>query len=190
MTALSRLDLVTTWGVIRVQSERGRLTRCILPVRPVARHADLRIVRGTLWGRTPQDRRVLLQARKFLQAALWGRSPPVRPALKLAISTPFTRRVLAALRRVPRGTTRTYGALARRVGAPRAARAVGTACGANPLPLFIPCHRVVAAGGRLGGFSAGVAWKRFLLAQECAASAPWKKRPHPFPKVGKQSIRA
>ena len=77
-------------------------------------------------------------------------------------------RVLAALRRIPRGETITYGELAHRMGASHAARAVGSACGANPLPLFIPCHRVVAANGKLGGFSAGLGWKRFLLAKERA----------------------
>jgi O-6-methylguanine DNA methyltransferase len=77
-------------------------------------------------------------------------------------------RVLAELQTIPRGTTVTYGELARRVDVPRAARAVGTACSANPLPLFVPCHRVVAAHGALGGFSAGLAWKKFLLAKERA----------------------
>jgi O-6-methylguanine DNA methyltransferase len=77
-------------------------------------------------------------------------------------------RVLAALQAIPRGATQTYGAIAGQLGTPRAARAVGAACGANPLPLFIPCHRVVAAHGALGGFSAGRAWKKFLLAKEPA----------------------
>lgn len=80
----------------------------------------------------------------------------------------FRRAVWRALRALPRGRTATYGELARRAGNPRAARAAGTACGANPLPLFVPCHRAVAAGGRLGGFSSGLAWKRLLLSGEGA----------------------
>ncbi|WP_290737044.1 methylated-DNA--[protein]-cysteine S-methyltransferase [Amaricoccus sp.] len=81
---------------------------------------------------------------------------------------PFERRVYAALRRVPRGVTTTYGALAEAVGAPGAAREVGVAMGRNPWPIVVPCHRVLAAEGRLGGFSApgGAETKRRLLALE------------------------
>jgi len=78
---------------------------------------------------------------------------------------PFTRRCLEVLKEIPRGEVRTYGWLAERVGAPRAFRAVGRALASNPLPLFYPCHRVVAKEG-LGGFSAGLVWKRRLLAWE------------------------
>ena len=74
----------------------------------------------------------------------------------------------AALLRIPYGETRTYGDLARRLGREGAARAIGTASGANPLPLLIPCHRVVAADG-LGGYSGGPALKRRLLTLEGVA---------------------
>ncbi|PMR79700.1 methylated-DNA--[protein]-cysteine S-methyltransferase [Halomonas urumqiensis] len=77
----------------------------------------------------------------------------------------FQREVWAALLRIPYGQTRTYGELARRLGRDGAARAIGTANGANPLPLLIPCHRVVAADG-LGGYSGGPQLKRKLLALE------------------------
>lgn len=72
------------------------------------------------------------------------------------------------LRRVPRGSTVTYGELAARVGAPKAAQAVGAAMARNPWPIVVPCHRVLAAGGRLGGFSApgGARTKRRLLRME------------------------
>jgi methylated-DNA-[protein]-cysteine S-methyltransferase len=88
--------------------------------------------------------------------------------LDLGRATDFERRVYAALRAVPRGRTCTYGDLASAAGEPRAARAVGRAVGANPLPVLIPCHRVLAAGGRPGGFSApgGLATKARLLALE------------------------
>jgi len=81
---------------------------------------------------------------------------------------PFARRVYEALRQVPPGATCTYGELAAALGTPGAARAVGGAVGRNPFLVVVPCHRVVAAGGRLGGFSApgGVATKRALLAAE------------------------
>jgi methylated-DNA-[protein]-cysteine S-methyltransferase len=80
--------------------------------------------------------------------------------------TAFQRSVWAALRTIPAGSTWSYAALARAVGRPRAYRAVAQANGANPIPLVIPCHRVIAADGGLGGFSAGLHRKRFLLAHE------------------------
>jgi methylated-DNA-[protein]-cysteine S-methyltransferase len=80
----------------------------------------------------------------------------------------FERAVWTAMCRIPHGKTKTYGELAEAAGAPGAARAVGTACGRNPIPIVIPCHRVTAAGGRLGGYSGlgGLETKRFLLALE------------------------
>jgi methylated-DNA-[protein]-cysteine S-methyltransferase len=79
--------------------------------------------------------------------------------------TPFQRRVYEAAREIPPGETRSYGELARRVGVPGGARAVGHALGRNPFVLVVPCHRVLAANGGLGGFSAhgGVRTKRMLL---------------------------
>ncbi len=83
--------------------------------------------------------------------------------------TAFQRRVWAALRRIPPGATASYAEIARRVGAPKATRAVAGACGANKLAVLIPCHRVVRAGGGLSGYRWGVAVKRSLLRREGAA---------------------
>jgi O-6-methylguanine DNA methyltransferase len=80
---------------------------------------------------------------------------------------PFHQRIWKRLRQIPWGTALTYADLARAVDSPRAFRAVGQACGANPLPLIVPCHRVLAEDG-LGGFSAGLAWKKQLLELEAA----------------------
>ena len=80
--------------------------------------------------------------------------------------TEFQRRVLRRLARVRAGEVVTYGELAGLAGHAGAARAVGRALGANPLPIFIPCHRVVAAGRRPGGFGAGLRWKKALLRHE------------------------
>lgn len=77
----------------------------------------------------------------------------------------FELRVWNALRAIPWGCTRTYGEIARSLGDPGAARAVGRANGCNPLPILVPCHRVVSSTG-LGGFSAGLDWKQRLLALE------------------------
>lgn len=89
-------------------------------------------------------------------------------ALDLAGIGAFHVQIYAAARQVGWGQTSTYGALARQVGAPGAARAVGQAMGHNPVPLIIPCHRVLAAGGKVGGFSAfgGAIAKQRLLALE------------------------
>jgi methylated-DNA-[protein]-cysteine S-methyltransferase len=88
--------------------------------------------------------------------------------LDMDLVPPFHRRVYEAARRIPRGATMTYGALAARIGAAGSARAVGQALARNPFAIIVPCHRVVAAGGRIGGFSAngGVLTKIRLLAIE------------------------
>ncbi|MDA8347521.1 MAG: methylated-DNA--[protein]-cysteine S-methyltransferase [Pseudomonadota bacterium] len=85
--------------------------------------------------------------------------------------TPFQLRVWEALCAIPYGETLSYGDLARRVGNPRASRAVGLANGANPLPIVVPCHRVIGANGALTGFGGGVPIKRALLALEGALPA-------------------
>ncbi|MFN2331521.1 MAG: methylated-DNA--[protein]-cysteine S-methyltransferase [Halomonas sp.] len=111
-----------------------------------------------------RDDKALIDAREQVLAYLDGRrrsfSLPLAPG-----GSDFQRQVWAALLRIPWGKTRTYGELARRLGREGAARAVGAANGANPLPLLIPCHRVVAVGG-LGGYSGGLALKRRLLELE------------------------
>lgn len=80
--------------------------------------------------------------------------------------TGFQRRVWEALTEIPRGETRTYGEIAAHLGSPGAARAVGRACATNPLPVVVPCHRVVPAAGGFGGYRGGVEIKRRLLAEE------------------------
>jgi methylated-DNA-[protein]-cysteine S-methyltransferase len=88
----------------------------------------------------------------------------------LSTVTPFTRSVLEATARVPRGGWSTYSGIAATIGRPSAARAVGNALGDNPIPIVIPCHRVLAAGGRIGGYASGLPdglqIKRTLLALE------------------------
>ena len=107
------------------------------------------------------NREVVVQIREYLEGKRDGFTLP----LDLR-GTPFQRAVWEALRAVPYGETRTYGELARAAGHPSAVRAVGAANGANPVPLVVPCHRVVASGGRLGGYGGGLGLKRRLLALE------------------------
>ncbi|WP_297451307.1 methylated-DNA--[protein]-cysteine S-methyltransferase [Ferrovum sp.] len=92
-----------------------------------------------------------------------ARRPPIPVR---AQGTAFQRAVWDALGTIPAGQWRTYGDIALQIGRPRAVRAVGSACGANPLPFLIPCHRVVASGGRWGGFGLGLGVKEVLLFRE------------------------
>ncbi|MEE9285591.1 MAG: methylated-DNA--[protein]-cysteine S-methyltransferase [Dehalococcoidia bacterium] len=113
-------------------------------------------------------------------AADLGQLPPIIRALaegqraspEAAIDwdglSPFRQAVLEETLRIPAGETRSYGWLARRVGRPRAARAVGRVMATNPLPLVIPCHRVVASDGSLGGYGGGLPLKEALLRAEGA----------------------
>lgn len=86
--------------------------------------------------------------------------------LDLSRGTVFQRKVWETARLIPYGETRSYGWVAERAGRPRAARAVGQAMGRNPLAIIVPCHRVVASGGKLGGFGGGLEMKRRLLCLE------------------------
>jgi methylated-DNA-[protein]-cysteine S-methyltransferase len=86
--------------------------------------------------------------------------------------TVFQRSVWRQLQQIPYGETISYRELARRVGNPKASRAVGSANGANPLPIVIPCHRVIASDGTLGGFGGGLPTKQTLLALELHTSVP------------------
>ena len=101
-----------------------------------------------------------------VQAILRGVLPEQLPPLALNGHTAFRRKVWGEMQRIPLGRTVSYADLASRIGQPNAARAVGGACGANPIPLIIPCHRVLAARQKLGGFSGGLEWKRKLLTIE------------------------
>ena len=84
--------------------------------------------------------------------------------------TEFQRKVWEALQLIPYGRTRTYADIALAIGAPKATRAVGGANHVNPVPIIVPCHRVVAANGKLGGFACGLDYKRLLLDVEQMAA--------------------
>lgn len=110
---------------------------------------------------------VLAEAAAWLDAYVEGQGPSPRSLPLAPQGTPFRRRVWQELCRIPYGETLSYAELAVRVGS--SPRAVGGAVGHNPIALIIPCHRVVAADGSLGGYAGGEARKRFLLAHEGAA---------------------
>ena len=100
-----------------------------------------------------------------LKKILAGRAPKEFPPLDL-VGTDFQKSVWNALRKISLGKTKSYGEIAAAIGRPKAVRAVGGACGANPVPVLVPCHRVLAANKKLGGFSGGLDWKRSLLKRE------------------------
>ena len=149
---MARLSFDTPFGPMALEGESA-LTRLWLP--------------GTLPdldGRG-EETPLLRAAREALLAYFAGERRdfdlPLAPA-----GTDFQRAVWETLRAIPYGQTRTYGEIAAAVGRPRAVRAVGQANHVNPLPIFIPCHRVVGKGGALTGYAGGLDLKRALLALE------------------------
>lgn len=139
------------------------------PFGPLTLFEDAGALVALDWGKAPAPEETPLLAEAAVRLALYfqGRlrdfDLPLAPA-----GSAFDQRVWDLMRAIPFGAVRTYGALAR--DAATSARAVGRACGMNPLPIIVPCHRVVGAGGRLTGYSggAGIETKRALLALEGA----------------------
>lgn len=124
-----------------------------------ARFADAGIAGGDA-----ATRDLLAQVLRFLEAPQRGLDLPLDPR-----GTDFQQRVWQALRGIPVGETAGYAEIARRIGAPKAIRAVAQACGANPIAVAIPCHRVVRSDGALSGYRWGVARKQALLEKEARA---------------------
>ena len=125
--------------------------------------------RARLATRAPEvwrDDRALQSVRAELESYFAGMRQRFSIPTDLRAVTPFVARVLRAARRVPFGRLTSYGAIADRLGARGASRAVGNALGSNPIPIVIPCHRVVRGTGSLGGYTGGVGRKRSLLQLE------------------------
>ncbi|MGO9596836.1 MAG: methylated-DNA--[protein]-cysteine S-methyltransferase [Isosphaeraceae bacterium] len=117
-----------------------------------------------------QDDTVFREICRQLEAYFDGVSSGFHLALDLA-GTAFQRRVWHELCKIPYGSAISYAELARRIGQPTASRAVGSANGQNPIAIIVPCHRVIASGGGLGGYGGGLERKRWLLEHEAAALA-------------------
>jgi len=155
----------TSWGDVHVVASATGVVAVSVPG-AAAKPFFARVRRkwpGVLFlaGTTP----ALDAADKFIRGYLAGAERrPSRVPFHIRV-TPFQFRVLEVISAIPWGKTMTYGDVAAKLGMPNAARAVGGACAANPIPLLLPCHRVVGAGG-LGGFAGGLAMKRRLLALE------------------------
>jgi methylated-DNA-[protein]-cysteine S-methyltransferase len=161
MLRLAQTILASPLGEIRLIANAGALAGVYF----AAQHAPAPLEAGTD-GHHP----VLVQAARELDEYFRG--------LRQAFSTPlamrgttFQRAVWQALTAIPYGERRSYAQIAAATGQPRACRAVGAANARNPLPVFVPCHRVVGADGSLTGYAGGVALKRWLLAHEQAVLA-------------------
>lgn len=162
----------TALGPVGAVAEAGRVVRLILP------HGRVRQMLAALAGLYPRARRdpdTFGHLRDLTRAYFGGRKVDFAdiPCI-LPPKNTFTGRVLRACRKVPYGRTVSYSALAARVGNARAARAVASAMARNPIPLVVPCHRVIRADRSLGGFSAegGVDLKRRMLQLEGIQIAP------------------
>ena len=101
-----------------------------------------------------------------LKNVLAGRAAGKLPPLDWSGATDFQQAVWRVMLKLAPGKTRSYGEVARLIGRPKAVRAVGSACGANPVPVLVPCHRVLAANHQIGGFGGGLEWKHRLLGRE------------------------
>ena len=126
-----------------------------------------------------RETRVLARTREWLSAYFDGASADAPPADELPLDlrgAPFERRVWAALIDIPPGATASYGAIAAKLNAPGASRAVGAANGANPVSIIVPCHRVIGSSGKLTGYGGGLDRKKWLLDHE----ARWRSQTRLF----------
>ncbi len=148
------VTLSTGWGDIRIDVADDGVVGCTLPHLNEIPSTHFSVI-------SAGDDAFSIYVRELLEGG-----NPTRPAIGQLQGTEFQKKVWAGLLAIPHGTTLSYASLAKKIGRPTAIRATASACGRNPVPLIIPCHRVVASDGGLGGFSGGLAWKRLLLGIE------------------------
>lgn len=172
MTKLELFSLKTPLGTVRgAVGPRGLLALTM-------RQDEGAYLERLLRKRAPRAGRKRVAAKSCeaaQQLAAYFKDPraPLDAPLDLEGLTPFTQAVLLSLKDIPPGQTLTYGQVAKIAGRPKAPRAVGQALHNNPLPLFLPCHRVIGADGSLTGFGSGLPLKEALLAWE-GGEDPWK----------------
>jgi AraC family transcriptional regulator, regulatory protein of adaptative response / methylated-DNA-[protein]-cysteine methyltransferase len=159
--ALRVVPIPTGLGVFVASFSAKGLAQLDFPQEPLVRSAS-----GDAEGISPGHDEWARITREAVRQTIAGIDVSLLPPLDLQNGSVFQRLVWLALQQIPRGETRSYAQVAAMIGKPKATRAVGSACGANPVPLLIPCHRVLAAGGKLGGFSGGLDWKKRLLGIE------------------------
>jgi methylated-DNA-[protein]-cysteine S-methyltransferase len=180
MTAQMKYTIFSTaWGYFGLAADKKELVRTVLPC-PTRKTVEKCLLAGL---DNPQfDKNLLKPLQKQITAYFAGKPVRFDASLVLGNLPPFTRKVLDACRKIPSGRTVSYSQLAGMIGKPRASRAVGSALARNPIPLIIPCHRVIHSDGSLGNFSAfgGTSTKKKLLALEsCSAAARLTSRARP-----------
>lgn len=153
--------LDTPIGTLLIAGDANAVLQITFPSRGKAAKAEA----GWVESQRGPVGEAIRQLREYFAGKRTGFDLPLAPR-----GTEFQRSVWRQLQEIPYGETISYGELARRVGNPKASRAVGSANGANPLPIVIPCHRVIAGNGTLGGFGGGLPMKQTLLALEQGAS--------------------
>lgn len=147
--SISRLSFSTRVGSFTVTEEDGVIVRIAFGAKSGAQ----------------DETKTLKEARRQLRAYAEGKRISFTFPYRWT-GTPFQDAVWKALEQIPFGKLLSYGAIAEQIGKPGGARAVGNAAGHNPLPIVVPCHRVIASGKRLGGFGPGPTWKKKLLSLE------------------------
>ncbi len=162
-TTTARAALDTPVGALVITASRRGVTSIQRRSARASRAAGSRIVGDATAAR--HVARAVRELREYFAGTRRRFTVPLDPD-----GTDFQRAAWRQLRRIPFGVTISYGEQARRAGSPRAVRAIGSANGANPVPIIVPCHRVVAGNGE-GGYSLGIAMKRTLLAHEARVSA-------------------
>jgi methylated-DNA-[protein]-cysteine S-methyltransferase len=156
----------TKLGWVAIAGPEGKISRMNLPM-PSRQAAVESIQEGNKREFVETDRDFSGEAER-IAAYFAGERVQFQCELDVPHAGDFDRRVWAAAREIPYGEVETYGSIAERIGRPLAARAVGQALGRNPVPVLVPCHRVLRRSGGLGGFGCGLEWKAKLLDLEKA----------------------
>lgn len=154
----------TEWGFMGIAMYQNKMTCIVLPQKDkdVVRNKLKEVIGEGRESRTPE----ITEAFFGLASYLNGKKRDLHYPVYYLNATSFQREVWEATREIPYGETRTYRWVAEKIGKPKAARAVGQALARNPVPLLVPCHRVVSSDGTLGGFTGGVHLKKKLLVLE------------------------
>lgn len=163
---IKRAVFRTSLGWVGVAATEQGISRIVLPKKDkaaVLRELGNESVEGASG---PAAAPLLAKAVKLLTRYVAGKSVSFDVQLDLRYYTPFQQAVWEAAKAIPAGETKSYAWIAKRIRNPKAARAVGRALGANPVPVIIPCHRVISSTGALGGFSGGIGMKKKLLELE------------------------
>jgi methylated-DNA-[protein]-cysteine S-methyltransferase len=153
-------------GKLLLATTRRGLVKVSFPVQPL--DEVLERLANAISPRVLESPAQLDDARRELDRYFEGRLHEFDLPLDWQLTHGFYRKVLRATARIPYGQTRSYTDMAKRAGSPRAVRATGSALGSNPLPIIVPCHRVLRSGGALGGYGGGIEMKQSLLELEGA----------------------